>query len=411
MVIENQTFTSLIFLHQYAILALMYNVILVTYSEIGLKSPPVRHQLERQLLHHIQNILHSHEILGSALRRIQGRLLIENTPATVTTAQIVAQVFGVAATMPAIRISTEFENIIATVRNIAKAIIGPNESFAINARRTGEHSFSSRDLEIAAGHAVEQLLSRQNVTVNLRHPDKTIHLEVRGNETYVYHQILSGVSGLPFGSQGKVVSLFSGGIDSPVASWLMMKRGCNPLLLFCDQQPHVGNDYYQRALEIARVVRQYVPLKRYYLYTLPMGFIMDAILETVSPRFVCVCCKRMMYRLASQLANQLHCQGLVTGENLGQVASQTLSNLRVLDEAVSLPVFRPLIGYEKLESVQLAKQIGTFQLSTTAVHGCTAVPLKPSTKAKLDIIKQFEETLDISHLLSRAFESIKRIEL
>jgi thiamine biosynthesis protein ThiI len=142
-----------------------------------------------------------------------------------------------------------------------------------------------------------------------------------------------------------------------------------------------------------------------------MGFIMDAILETVSPRFVCVCCKRMMYRLASALANQNHCQGLVTGENLGQVASQTLSNLQVLDEAVSLPVFRPLIGYEKLESIQLAKQIGTFRLSTAPVHGCTAVPSKPSTKAKLDIIKQFEEKLDIPYLLSRAYQGIKRIEL
>ena len=389
----------------------MYNVILVTYSEIGLKSPPVRHQLERQLSHHIQNVLHSHGLSGSVLRRIQGRLLIENTPATVTTAQMVAQVFGVAAAMPAIRISTEFENIIATVRNVAKAIIEPNESFAIDARRTGEHSFSSRDLEIAAGYAVEQLLSLQNVNVNLRRPDKTIHLEVRGNETYIYHQILSGVSGLPFGSQGKVVTLFSGGIDSPVASWLMMKRGCNPLLLFCDQQPYVGFDYYQRALDIAHVIRRYVPLKRYYLYTLPMGFIMDAILGTVTSRFVCVCCKRMMYRLASKLANQLHCQGLVTGENLGQVASQTLSNLRVLDEAVSLPVFRPLIGYEKLESIQLAKQIGTFRLSTTKVHGCTAVPSKPSTKAKLDSIKQFEEKLDIPYLISRAYKGIKRIEL
>lgn len=389
----------------------MYNVILVTYSEIGLKSPPVRHQLERQLLHHIQNVLCSHGLSGSVVRRIQGRLLIENTPATVTTAQIVAQVFGVAATMPAIRISTEFENIIATVRNVAKAIIEPNESFAINARRTGEHPFSSRDLETAAGHAVEQLLSLQNVTVNLRRPDKTIHLEVRGNETYIYYQILSGVSGLPFGSQGKIVSLFSGGIDSPVASWLMMKRGCNPHLLFCDQQPYVGYDYYQRALDTARVIRRYVPLKRYSLYTLPMGFIMDAILGTVSPRFVCVCCKRMMYRLANKLANQLHCQGLVTGENLGQVASQTLSNLRVLDEAVSLPVFRPLIGYEKLESIQLAKQIGTFRLSTTSVNGCTAVPSKPSTKAKLDIIKQFEAKLNVPYLLSRAYEGIKRIEL
>jgi thiamine biosynthesis protein ThiI len=389
----------------------MYNVILVAYSEIGLKSPPVRNQLERQLLHHILNILRSNGLSGSTIRRIQGRLLIENTPATENTAQIIAQVFGVAASMPAIHISTEFENIIETVRKVAKNVIKPHESFAIDARRTGEHSFSSRDLEVAAGHAVEQLSSLQNVTVNLKQPNKTIHLEVRGNETYIYHQIFSGVAGLPFGSQGKIVSLFSGGIDSPVASWLMMKRGCFPLLLFCDQQPHVGPDYFQRALEIARVIRRYVPLKRYYLHTVPMGFIMDAILETVSPRFVCICCKRMMYRLASHLANQLHCQGLVTGENLGQVASQTLSNLRVLDEAVSLPVFRPLIGYEKLETIQLAKQIGTFQLSTTSVHGCTAVPSKPSTKAKLNIIKEFEKGLDIPYLISRAYEGNKRIEL
>jgi thiamine biosynthesis protein ThiI len=142
-----------------------------------------------------------------------------------------------------------------------------------------------------------------------------------------------------------------------------------------------------------------------------MGFIMQAILETVSPKFVCVCCKRMMYRLACHLANQHDCQGLVTGENLGQVASQTLYSLRVLDEAASLPVFRPLIGYEKLESIQLAKQIGTFRLSTAPVQGCTAVPSKPSTKARLNLIKEFEERLDVPSLISRAYKAIKRIEL
>jgi thiamine biosynthesis protein ThiI len=367
----------------------MYNVILVAYSEIGLKSPPVRRQLERQLLHHIQNVLNFKGLSGSTVRRIRGRLLIENIALTENSAKIVSQVFGVAAVMPAIHISTDFNKVIDVVTNVAEKIIRPNESFAIDARRTGNHSFSSKDLEVAAGHAVEKLSSLQNVTVNLRRPDKTIHLEIRGDETYIYHQILPGFAGLPFGSQGKVVSLFSGGIDSPVASWLMMKRGCSPFLLFC----------------------RYVPVKKYDLYTLPMGSIMKAILTKVPPKFLCVCCKRMMYRLGCHFANQFHCQGLVTGENLGQVASQTLYNLRVLDEAASLPVFRPLIGYEKLETIRLAKQIGTFNLSTTSVQGCEAVPSKPSTKARLSIIKKIEEELDIPSLISRAYKGVTRINL
>ncbi len=389
----------------------MYNVLLVAYSEIGLKSPPVRRQLERQLSHHIRNILNFNGLSGSVIRRIQGRLLIENIASTETAAQFVSQVFGVASAMPATHISTDFNNIIEAVTNVAEKIIGPNESFAINARRTGNHPFSSKDIEIAAGQAVENLSSLQNVTVNLKKPDRTIYLEIRGDETYIYHHILRGFAGLPFGSQGRVVSLFSGGIDSPVATWLMMKRGCFPLLLFCDQQPYVGHDYYQRAREIAQIIRRYVPLSTYCLYTLPMGPIMKAIVTKIPPKFICVCCKRMMYRLGSHFANHYHCQGLVTGENLGQVASQTLYNLRVLDEATSLPVFRPLIGYEKLESIQLAKQIGTFNMSTNTVHGCKAVPLNPSTKARLYAIRKYEEELDIPSLISKAYLGLKRISL
>jgi len=385
-------------------------LVLATYSEVALKSPPVRRRLENQLTRHIRKMLEREGLTGARVGRIQGRLTIEDVDLWKATG-VVSKVFGIASVMPALRIDGDLDMIVRATVEMALQVIQPNQTFAVRARRTGNQSYTSKDIEVKAGAEILKRLSEREVRVNLENPDKTIHVEARGDSAYMYHQVLMGPSGLPFGSQGKLISLFSGGIDSPVATWLMMKRGAYVMPLFLDQRPFVGDDYCQRVENVARKIREYVPLDNYYLNIAPMGEIMKEIVETVPAKFICLVCKRMMYRIACGLAERKEADGIVTGESLGQVASQTLANLRVLDDVSPLPVYRPLVGFEKLEIVEFARRIGTYELSTIRVHGCSAVPSKPATRARLEDVKTVEASLDVEGLRNESLNKITTIPL
>lgn len=383
-------------------------VVLIAYSEIGLKSPPVRRALEHQLASHIAANLKREGMTNIEIRRIQGRLLVEGGD-PITVAKIASQVFGAASALPSIRVEARLDRVIQTIVDVATQNIKDGQTFAVRSKRTGKHEYSSKDVQVKAGSAILDCLKSRAVKVNLTNPDVVIYAEVIKDTAYVYHQIFKGYSGMPYGSQGKLICLFSGGIDSPVAAWLMMKRGANVRLLFIDQRPFVGEDYYRRALKAAERLRQYVPLKNYQIYIVPAGIIMESILKCSPAKFVCVLCKRMMYRIACDLAHKVNASGIVTGENLGQVASQTLANLKVLDEISTLPVYRPLIGFEKMEIVALAKKIGTYETSTTPVDGCSVVPTKPATQMRRRDALEIEEQLPVDKLVTEALEKIIQV--
>jgi thiamine biosynthesis protein ThiI len=325
-------------------------------------------------------------------------------------AETVSRVFGVASSIPAVRVINDFDAIINTVGELAASILLPGQTFAIDCRRVGNQEYSSRDVEVAAGNVILNRLGGCGVSVDLDDPEVTIYVEAR-DVAYIYHQVFPGPRGFPFGSQGRLVALFSGGIDSPVAAWLMMKRGAEIELLFMDQRPFVGDNYYARAVTVAKKLSTFVPLKDYFLTVASMGTIMQRITECVPPRYVCIVCKRMMYRVACSLADRDGADGIVTGESLGQVASQTLSNLKTIDGAVTTPVYRPLIGLEKLDSIALAKKIGTYKLSTSAVSGCTVVPRKPVTKSRANYVSAAEEGLDVDSLVIEAVNDLTYVRL
>jgi thiamine biosynthesis protein ThiI len=386
------------------------NVALVSYSEIALKSSPVRRRMENQLIAHIRNMLNRAGLSGAGVNRDQGRIVIRNAE-PVKAALTASRVFGVASTMPAIETSVDLKDVVEAAAMFATRTIKPNQTFAIDARRVGEHPYTSRDVEVKVGAEVLRMLSNKRVSVNLENPDKTIRIEARSRNAYIYSQVYHGPGGLPFGSQGKLVSLFSGGIDSPVASWLMMRRGAYVIPLFLDQRPFVGDDYYGRAVKVVRKLREHVPIKEYHLYVIPIGNVMKRIAEKVPKKFTCIICKRMMYQIACSFAEPRGAQGVVTGESLGQVASQTLVNLKVLEEAATMPIYRPLIGLNKLDSVRIARKIGTYSSSIAPVHGCSVVPKKPATMAKIDDVKEAEKRICVKELVSNSFGMLSKLTL
>jgi len=377
--------------------------VLVAYGEISLKSPPVRRRLERILARQIASTLRrrglgEHRVYGG-----YGRLYVED--AGREEAEAVAEVFGVVSAMPAHKTSAELDAIIDLAVRVAEESIGDGESFAVRPKVVGEHPYTSSDVAIRVGDAVLQRLSRRGVYVDLDNPTVTLYIEVRDRDAYIYTEVIEGFGGLPYGTQGRLVSLLSGGIDSPVAMWMMMKRGVEVYPLFMDQRPYVGDDYVWRAVNAFKVLSRYIP-EESELYAAPFGEVMRRIVEAPKPRLRCILCKRSMYRVASAFAEAIGARGIITGESLGQVASQTLDNLAILEEAASLPVLRPLIGLDKVEIEHIAMRIGTYEVTAKAVHGCTVVPDKPATRARLEVVRELEEELGLPKLCSEVAEGI-----
>jgi len=208
--------------------------------------------------------------------------------------------------------------------------------------------------------------------------------------------------------EGKVVCLVSGGIDSPVAAWLAMKKGLTPVFVYFDNSPFTDETTQQRALEAVKNLSQYASGKGIKLYIVPHGDDLANILGNCPHNLTCVLCKRMMYRVAEKIAIKEGAEAIVTGEIIGEHASQTLRNLHVVNEVLSnVTVLRPLIGMNKTEVESIARKIGTFDASIKPALGCTAVPPKPRTRARLEEVQKAEKRLNIESIIERDFENVK----
>lgn len=381
--------------------------ILVSYSEIALKSRYVRNHLERSLAQDIVNLLRRHGYEGAESHRRYGRIFIEGVPNEA--ASVVRMVFGVANVMPSTKMETGYETVLDGIVEEAKREMKDGDGFAVRPKVVGDHEFNSRDLSYEGGSRVMAALKDRNIHVDLTKPDITLYAEVRDKEAFVYSKIIKGVLGLPYNTQGRAVGLFSGGIDSPVSSWLLMKRGVGVLQLFMDQRPFVGDSYVERAIISFKHIASYVPRSSYKLYAAPMGDVMQRITETEEPRFICILCKRSMYRIAQEFALRNKALAIITGESMGQVASQTLSNMYVLSSSIHLPILRPLVGLDKIEIEDVARRIGTYNLTAKSTEGCTAVPEGPATRSRIEVIEGLEKDLDLVALCKEAAAGISVI--
>jgi thiamine biosynthesis protein ThiI len=241
--------------------------------------------------------------------------------------------------------------------------------------------------------------------VNLSKPDVTIFVEVKSSKAYVYSERMRGLGGLPYGVSGRVVSMISGGIDSPVASWLMMKRGCSVDFI----------NFYTDEKEVKKVKKLVSSLAKYSpeklnLHSVPYKEILKGIAKHSDRKLTCVLCKRLMYRISEKFAERVKAKALVTGENLGQVASQTLENLSTNSSVVSIPILRPLISMDKEETMNLAKDIGTFDISIKHASTCDFVPKRPATRAKSErTFREEEKIKNLDKLILKAIGGSKKV--
>lgn len=376
-------------------------------GEIGIKGKWTRRTYEKLLLKNMKKVLKHCDISHGEIIRKSGRVYIKTGNAHETATEL-TRVFGVSSVSPAVEITAEMNEVVQKAVELASKVLKSGSSFAVRCHRVGEHSYSSMDVCKEAGKQILASLNNRNLKVDLKNPEFTVAVEVRDDYAYVYTETLYGVDGFPLGSQSKTICLLSGGIDSPVACWLVMKRGCPITPVYFDIAPFTDEAATAKALDVARKLFEWsigFPRK---IYVVPHGKNLETFVNKSPRKLMCILCKRMMYRIAERIAETEKAEGIITGESIGEQASQTLHNLRVLSEAVAkYPVHRPLLGFNKLETEELAKKIGTFEISIRKAEGCSAAPKRPATKARLENVKKAEEQLDIEGMVEESVRSTK----
>jgi thiamine biosynthesis protein ThiI len=390
----------------------VYDTVIVRFSgEIWLKKPYTRKLYEKRLAKNMKKTLKYYEIEFSELVRRHSRFYMK-TNSAIEASDKLARVFGISSVSPATETTSEFDNVMQKSMQLAEIALKKGNSFAVRCKRVGSHSYSSADVQKQLGQKVlDTLGDKLGLRVNLGNPDVVLGVEVRDNQAFVYSQTVDAVGGMPLGVQPRLIGLFSGGTDSTVAIWMVMKRGCPVVPVYFDNSPFTDEATTNRALEVAKVLFDWSVGFHRKVYVVAHGENLNQI-RTTNRKYTCLLCKRMMYRVAERLAEQLHTEGIVTGEAIGEQASQTLTNLRVLNSAVKdYPVHRPLLGFDKHETEAISRKIGTYQMSNSKAGSCGAVPYLPSTKAKMEEILKAEEKLDIEAMIKRSLESIRIIEL
>ncbi len=363
--------------------------IIIRYSEIAIKSRKVRIRFENLLAKNIEHALLQHDITNFIIEKIPGRFIVKVDDHDYDkVVKILPRIFGVKSISPCFE--TTFKEL-QELTQYAEKLWGNkivNKTFAVRARRVGIHNFTSIDVERSIGSA----LLRYSRGVNLEKPDITLHIEIRNHKAYFYDEVIEGPGGLPLGSQGKALALISGGIDSPVAAWLVMRRGVLVDALFCNLAGE---------LELIPVLRVIYTLFSSWslgydakVYVINGEELINEIRLKVNPHLWNLIFKRVLYLIGEEIAKKIKAKALITGEVIGQVSSQTLHNIYATEYGISIPIIRPLAGLDKDEIMKIAQKIGTYNYSIEVEEYCAIFSSKPKTRAKPEEVEREFEKID-----------------
>ncbi len=324
----------------------------------------------------------------------------------------ISKVFGVASISPALECESELNSIGAAAVALMMELIEKKgiRTFKVDAKRA-DKSFPVKSPEIARIIGAKVLVGCKVLKVDVHNPDCVLFVDLRKDKSYVFEQKISGFGGLPLGTNGKGMVLLSGGIDSPVAAWMMAKRGMLIEAVHFHSYPYTSERAQEKVEDLARIIAQYCG--RFKMNVINLLPIQEQIVENCPEEETTILVRRFMMRIAEKIAQKSDCTMLITGENLGQVASQTAEALVVTDATVSMPVMRPLIALDKVDIISKAKEIGTFETSIMPYEDCCTVflPKHPATKPKLEKILESESKLDVEALVEAAIAKTEVIDI
>ena len=386
----------------------MKEVILCKYGEIVLKGlnksyfeSMMVNQIKRRMeglgecqIHYGQSVLHIEPLsedfaFEEALRRVKN-------------------VFGIVNVIRAASCEKNLESILATAKEYLPEYLYGVKTFKVTGKRADKRfPMTSPELSAEVGGAILEAVP--GIEVDLYNPEKLVHVEIRENAAFLHADDTKGAGGIPSGTSGRALLLLSGGIDSPVAGYMIAKRGAVIEALHFESFPYTSERAKEKVLELARLVTEYTGKMNVHVISLTR--IQEELKKSINEEYFTLLLRRSMMRLAQRVAEKHHCDALITGESLGQVASQTMLALGVTDSVVSMPVFRPCIGMDKEEIITVARKINTFETSILPYEDCCTVftPKHPKTKPAMDKVLREEAKLDMKALEDEAFAAIEDI--
>ncbi|MCL1873250.1 MAG: tRNA 4-thiouridine(8) synthase ThiI [Clostridiales bacterium] len=385
----------------------MYKLLLVRYGELGLKGKN-RNQFINCLVKNIKTALS--DLPPRRVESTWGRILIEVGDDFDLVVQALSQVFGIYSFSPVLEASWQMEAIFEAALQVLLDALPAGGSFKVESRRS-DKNFPLESPEISR-RAASYLFDRigEEYRADMHHPEATVNIEIRTEGAYVYGQSLPGAKGLPVGCGGRVMLLLSGGIDSPVAGWMAMKRGAALEAVHFHSFPFTGEKSKEKVIDLCRLLsrRQGAPVKLHVVHFTEMQ---KAIHEHCREEYGITIMRRMMFRIAEKIARRRSALALYTGESLGQVASQTLESMSVINDVVKLPVLRPLVGLDKEEIIKIAQQIGSFETSILPYEDCCTIflPNYPKIRPRINETEAEEAKFDWEELLKDCLGNIETL--
>ncbi len=383
----------------------MDKVISVSVGEVALKKLN-RSYFENKLIKNIKNVIK--DLGKSSTYKDQGKIFIEIDENAIEMAiNRIKKVFGIAYVSPCFRIDKDMDEIKKWALESLKDALENEDikTFKVRTKRA-DKKFPLESPEISRSVGEYLIENIEGATVDIHNPDTYVDIDIR-KECYVYTRKIKGYGGLPIGTNGKGLLLLSGGIDSPVAGFMMAKRGLHISGIHFHSYPFTSERAEEKVKALAHILSRYCG--NITLYSINLLNIQKAINESCPADEMTLISRRFMMRIAERIANSKEINSLVTGESLGQVASQTIDGLNVTNSSVDLPVFRPLIGMDKVDIVNVAKDIETFETSIEPFEDCCSVflPKHPVTKPKLKDIEESEKALDVEALIQEAIDNLE----
>ena len=388
----------------------MEHVLIVRYSEIHLKGMN-RPYFEKALVNRIRDAIPDPDI---AVEREQGRIFVNglSDENAFGYAERLCKVFGIHSVSPAVSVEKDWNAVVSGSKQLLDRYLatlpGNMHTFKVFARRADKRfPYNSEMICRELGH--ELLEAFPSLQVDLHHPEIMFGVEIRKNRAYLYCQELEAAGGMPVGTNGRAMLLLSGGIDSPVAGYMIAKRGVCLDAVHFYSYPYTSERAREKVIDLARQISEYSGSMT--LHLVPFTDIQLSIYDNCPKAETTVIMRRLMMKIADRIARRTGAQALITGESIGQVASQTIESLTVTNDAASLPVFRPLIGFDKDEIVSYAKRIGTFETSIQPFEDCCTifVPQHPVTKPSLDRILLSERVVDFEPMIEKAIAGTEQM--
>ena len=377
----------------------MRELLLVRYGEIFLKGQN-RPVFMRAL---VKRIKHAVKDLGATVYLNDSRIFVTDYTDQDEAIRKVTKVFGVHSVCPAIEMPKEdFDAVAAQAVSMMADLRG---TFKVSARRSDKrYPLDSPAINGQIGHRV--LVANKNLSVDVKNPDHVMNVEIR-DHAYLYVKVVPAVGGMPVGTNGRATLLLSGGIDSPVAGWMIAKRGVHISAVHFHSYPYTSDRAKEKVLDLARILAESCCGIRVHI--VPFTKIQMEIHEKCPDEYTTLIMRRFMMRIAERVARIEKAEALITGESIGQVASQTMTALGTTDMVVDMPVFRPVIGFDKTEIIAIAEKIGTMETSSLPYEDCCTVftPRHPATHPHLDIIEDAEAKLDMEALIQEAMDGIE----